>query len=90
MFVWTFLEYVCHLVRRKPEEKVKGDYVCAGGWGVATGIKSSLIMNTLIWYSREEEDEPLCINDVSVHSPLFLFSINSGCQCYLSFSQGEL
>lgn len=82
---------MCHIVSGKPEEKVKGlQYVCVRGVGVATGIKSSLIMNTLIWYSREEKDEPLCINGVYFPSPLFLFIINSGCQCYLSFSQGEL
>lgn len=46
--------------------------VCVLVCAVATGFQSSLIMNTLIWYSREEKDKPPCINGVCLPSPLFL------------------
>lgn len=81
---------VFNIIRVKPGEKGKGTLcvrVCELVCMVATGIQSSLIMNTLIWYSREEKDKPPYINGVYFPSPLFLsLSLLVGCLCYFSHS----
>ena len=51
---------------------------------LATGIQSSLIMNTLIWNSGEGEDNPPCINGVYFPSIVLESFINSSCCSYLS------